>query len=70
MLKVPSPRASGRRISHAGGRARRQGGVHNILLMNLSRQAVIPGELLYEFNIAWGAIMLSAIRRPHLGRIF
>ncbi|XP_065919951.1 ankyrin-3-like isoform X2 [Dysidea avara] len=44
MLKAPSPRASGRRISHAGGRARRQGGVHNILLMNLSRQAVIPGD--------------------------
>jgi len=47
-MSIPTlmvPRVAVRRDSLASsGRTRKQGGMHNILLMNLSREAVIPGE--------------------------
>ena len=60
-----SVRASARRDSVSGGRTRKQGGMHNILLMNLSRQAVLPGKC-----VSSEALLPPVIRRPHLGRVF
>jgi len=63
MLRLPaSSRASVRRESNQGVRMRKQGGMHNILLMNLSRQIVVPGKLPCSLPEAF-----YLIRRPHLG---